>query len=233
MKKIYFVTEGKTDRIVIEELIKKWMGNEDFLVRHIQPPTSAYVEDLDTNLSEGWKGVVSWCSGARPNGPAGRDEALRLAELLIIHTDADVAYDVEFKNPCFAPHPPENPEQQCDWVRNHLRSFFDQNALDKIAFCIPAQDLESWILAALHADVANQNAPIEHRLEPGALLVQRTPHRLIRRKDGRLKKIAEKYEEAAKKIASAWEANISSHVVDCPSAVKFESDFKALIARFG
>jgi len=40
-------------------------GDEDFTVSHIQPPSSAYAEGLDSNLSEGWKGVLAWCSGRR------------------------------------------------------------------------------------------------------------------------------------------------------------------------
>jgi hypothetical protein len=74
MKRIYFVTEGYTDQIIIQGLIEQWLGDEDFTVSHIQPPSSAYAEGLDSNLSEGWKGVLAWCSGQRMGGKAGRDE---------------------------------------------------------------------------------------------------------------------------------------------------------------
>src|SRR5206468_4176481 len=101
MKNVYFVTEGPTDQIVIESLIAYWLRTADFIPRHIQPPSSAYAEGLDSNLSTGWKGVLAWCEGKRPSGPNGRDEALRRADCLIIHTDADVATDAEFKEPAY------------------------------------------------------------------------------------------------------------------------------------
>lgn len=65
MKNIYFVTEGSTDQIVIQGLVEHWLGGEDFIPRQIQPLSSAYAEELDSNLSEGWKGVLAWCSGQR------------------------------------------------------------------------------------------------------------------------------------------------------------------------
>lgn len=231
MKIIYFVTEGKTDKFVIQALIEKWIGDQDFLVRHVQPPTSAYVEGLDTNLSEGWKGVLDWCKGGRPNGPAGRNEALRLADCLIVHMDADVAFDADFKSPPFATFPPVDHDGQCSWVQNELRQFFDESALEKILFCIPAQDLEAWIVAALHPEMAIEHNPIERRVEPAALLVQKAPHRLVRRKEGKLKKQADKYEDAAPKIVLGWERNISSGVVNCSSAVRFEGAAKAFFQR--
>lgn len=231
MKIIYFVTEGKTDRIVIQALLEKWMGDQDFLVRHVQPPTSAYVEGLDTNLSEGWKGVLDWCKGGRASGPAGRDEATRLADCLVIHMDADVAFDPAFKAPPFAPFPPADHDSQCAWVHDELRQFFDNSALEKILFCIPAQDLEAWIVAALHPEMAVEHDPIEQRIEPAALLVQKAPHRLVRRKDGKLKKQTDKYEDAAPKIAQGWLKNISAGVVSCSSADRFEGAAKAFFDR--
>lgn len=99
MKTVYFVTEGKTDQIVLEGLISTWLGEQDFLARVVQPPSSAYAEELDSALSEGWKGVVAWCQGARAAGPAGRNEVISKADCLFIHIDADVAFDPDFKNP--------------------------------------------------------------------------------------------------------------------------------------
>ncbi|MBA3016356.1 MAG: hypothetical protein KKD63_02345 [Proteobacteria bacterium] len=99
MKYIYFVTEGITDKIVIEGLIDCWLDGEDFISRSIQPPSSDYADGLSANLSEGWKGVCNWCAGERMVGPAGRDEAIKNADCLIVHIDADVVTDPEFKAP--------------------------------------------------------------------------------------------------------------------------------------
>lgn len=145
MKLVYFVTEGVTDQIVIQGLVEHWLGDEDFVPNRIQPPSSAYAEGQDSNFFRGLEGTYrAWCRGSRTAGAAGRDEALRQADCLFIHVDADVANNPEFRS--------------------------------------PAQDMEAWVVSALHPEVADQHAPIECRVEPGALLVQRAPHRLVRRK---------------------------------------------------
>lgn len=230
MKRIYFVTEGPTDQIVIEALVTHWLGDEDFVSSHIQPPSSAYAEGLDTNLSGGWKGVLAWCAGSRTGGPAGRDEALRQADCLIIHTDADVAPDSDFKNPPLTvPCPPA--VNASDWVRGHLTSFFGQSLPPNVVLCIPVQDLEAWVLCALHRDIADEYAPIECRQEPGALLVSRNPHRLIRRKDGALKKETDRYKLSASAIAKGWPNATTGSPPRCPEAARFEAEAKKILLR--
>ncbi|MBU0968658.1 MAG: hypothetical protein KKA54_20025 [Proteobacteria bacterium] len=226
MKRIYFVTEGPTDQIVIEGLIDYWLGGEDFIPRYIQPPSSAYADGLDTNLSDGWKGVRDWCVGKRMGGPAGRDEALKQADCLIVHIDADVATDPDFKTPLFkGPCPPA--KNACDWIRNHLTSLLGGEFLPpNVVLCVPSQDLETWVLCALHPEVADENLPIECRENPGMLLVQRRPHRLVRRKGGRLRKETAKYKNSLLAIVKGWvhcTAGVSSR---CPEAIRFEGDTK-------
>lgn len=228
MKYIYFVTEGPTDQIVIEGLITKWLGNEDFIPRHIQPPSSAYADGLNTNLSDGWKGVLAWCKGTRINGPAGRDEAISLADCLIIHTDADVATDPKFKNPAFAGTcPPAS--NSANWVRHHLAASLGSDLPPKIVLCVPAKDLETWVLCALHPDIADQNMPIECKREPGALLVQRSPHRLVRKKDGRLKKETDKYKNSLQAILLGWSNCTEGDQPRCPEAVRFEREARLVL----
>lgn len=227
MKYIYFVTEGSTDQIVIEGLIRQWLGAEDFISRHIQPPSSAYADGLDTALSEGWKGVLAWCAGQR-GGPAGRDEAIKLADCLVIHTDADVATDANFKAPVFSGScPPAASITQ--WVRDHLAVLLGGNVPPNVVLCVPAQDLESWVLCALHPDIADQNMPIECRAEPGALLVQRAPHRLVRRKNGRLKKETTKYRTSLELILAGWPNCAAGEPPRCPEALRFERETRTVL----
>ncbi len=228
MKYVYFVTEGPTDQIVIQGLIANWLGTEDFIPRHVQPPSSAYVDGLDTNLSDGWKGVLDWCAGKRTGGPAGREEALERADCLIIHTDADVAVDEDFKSPAFnGSCPPAS--NACNWVRDHLTSALGGTLPDNVVLCVPAQDLEAWVLCALHHEVADQYLPIECRTEPGALLVQLNPHRLVRRKDGRLKKDTNKYKTTLPNIVKGWANCTVGTTPRCLEAVRFEEEVKGVL----
>ena len=224
MKKIYLVTEGKTDNIVIEGLVSEWLGAEDYLPRHIQPPSSDLIDDVDKKLSEGWRGVVDWCRGERSVGPAGRDEALQMADCLFIHIDADVAYDPDFKEPVYAPVAP-SAITQCDWVRSHIVNLLGGAVPPNVVLCVPPQDLEAWVLTALHPTVSDEHHPIELKSQPASLLVSRNPYKLVRRKEGgRLKKEVAKYEECIHKIVEGWGNCTSGDNIRSPQAVRFESE---------
>lgn len=226
MKRIYFVTEGPTDQIVLQALVEQWLGGEEFVPVPVQPPPSAIVEDPETRLSAGWKGVLAWCAGARPAGRAGRSEALHLAHCLFVHLDADVAGEPDVKDPPFSgPCPPAHPA--CDWVRAAIIDRFGGALPPNAVLCVPAQDLEAWVLCCLHPDVADEFMPIECRAEPGALLVQRKPYRLVRRKDGALQKQTGRYREHAGEIAAGWPACAGGEPPRCPEAARFEREARA------
>jgi hypothetical protein len=228
MKRIYFVTEGLTDQIVIQGLIEEWLGDEDFTVSRIQPPSSDYAAGLDSNLSEGWKGVLAWCSGQRLGGAAGRDEALRLADGLFIHMDADVAPDPAFKSPPFnGACPPA--QSACNWVRDYLTASLGRSLPSNVVLCIPAQDLEAWVLCALHPAVADANAPIECHPDPCALLAVQKAPRLVRNKDGRLRKETAKYRESLPRIVKGWPHCTAGNPSRCPEAARFEADTKRVL----
>lgn len=234
MKTIYFATEGITDQIVLLALATYWLGGEDFLPRRVQPPESAYAIDLESNLSEGWKGVLAWCAGLRPKGGAGRDEVLKLADCLFIHVDADVATDPDFKTPVFnGICPPAH--NACDWIRNHLANQFGSVLPTNIVLCVPAQNLEAWILCALHPDVADTYSPIECRQTPETLLVGRKPHKLTRRKDGKIRKETENYrnQKSLDAIVKGWSNCVeiagNSSSPRCPEAIRFEVETKKVL----
>lgn len=222
------MTEGPTDRLVLEGLVTCWLGEEDFIARHIQPPESALAEGLDENLSDGWKGVVAWCQGKRPAGPAGRDEALAKADCLFVHVDADVATDSGFAMPPFSDV--EAPVSDVtDWIRARLIEYLGGILPKNIVFCIPSKDLEAWILCALHPEVADEYAPIELKEAPGVLLCQRAPFRLIRRKDGRYRKVTDNYQKSVGAIVKGWPNVTSGEVPRCPEALRFEIDARRVL----
>jgi hypothetical protein len=228
MRSVYFVTEGTTDQIVLEALVTAWLGTEDYLPRHIQPPSSAYAEGLDSNLSTGWKGVLAWCAGERPAGEAGRDQALELADCLIVHMDADVADDPDFKNPPFdGSCPPAT--AACDWVRSRIQEKFGGEVPGKVVLCVPSRDLEAWVLTSLHPDVADENMPIECRLDPGTLLIQRAPYRLVRWKAGALKKDTTRYRQYRAAIIAGWRWCTGGAEPRCTQAARFERETRQVL----
>jgi hypothetical protein len=224
-KIVYFVTEGETDQIILEELIAQWLGGQDFISRRIQPPSSDYAEDFDSNLSKGWKGVLGGCMGQRQMGNSGRDEAIKNADCLVIHIDADVAQDQDFKDPiCQQPCPPAS--NACNWIRDELTLHFDGEIPSNVVLCVPAQDLEAWILTALHPDTADRFAPIECRQDPSTLLMI---DKLTRRKDGKLRKITSEYKRQLSSIVKGWRNCTSTNPPRCPEAVRFERETKQVL----
>ncbi len=228
MMNVYFVAEGATDQIVLQALVARWLGSVDFVPRHIQPPSSAYADGLNLSLSMGWKGVLSWCEGRRPHGRAGRDEALRLADCLIVHVDADVAFDQDFRTPRYS-GPRSTARPYCDWVRDHLSSLFGDGLPANVVLCVPSMDMDAWVVCCLHPDVADAHSPIECRSAPGALLVQRAPYRLIRSKGGSLRKETARYRLHAERIAAGWPNCADDDPPRCPEAARFEDEARHVL----
>jgi hypothetical protein len=227
MKKIYFVTEGETDQIFFEGLISEWLGGEDFEPIHIQPPNSSYVAGKQTPLSEGWRGVVTWCSSTLSDLVASRSYVIENASLLVIHVDGDVAFDAQFAGSEFASKgPPVGPV--CSFVKNHLSQFFLPNLPLNIAFCVPSRDLECWILCCLFPTVADANVPIECYENPANLLLFKTP-KLVRRKDGRIRKDVSAYEKNLKEMVQGWANCVAGPIPRCSEAVIFENAVRAII----
>jgi hypothetical protein len=217
---VYFVTEGKTDQIILEELIGHWIG--EFIPRHIQPPASEFVQDQDTPLSNGWRGVLAWCKSQIT-----RDEVVRNATCLVIHLDADIASDTNFKNPiCPEPCPPAS--GACNWVRNEIINLFEGGLPNNVVLCIPAQDLEAWVVSALLPEVADRHIPIECRVQPGTLLI---PRKLTRWKNNRLVKDTVRYLQEAKQIVRGWSNCVDGTPPRCPEALRFELDVRQCFNR--
>lgn len=226
MKIIYFVTEGNTDKIVLEGLIQDWLGTEDFVSRHIQPPSSEYMSELVVNLSQGWKGVTAWCRGERKIGAVSRDEVLLQADCLVIHIDADVALDAQFFDPPLGL--PVVPRVHCDWVRSQISIMLGGAVPNNVVLCVPSQDTESWVLTALHVDISDANQPIENCEKPARLLPKK-PHKLTRFRDGELKKLGQAYSEALPSIIRGWSNCIDPVAGRTPEAIRFEAETRSVL----
>ena len=225
--RISYVAEGKTDLIVLDSLVERFLGTDDYQVNEIQPPSSAFVNDQGP-LGGGWHGVLRWCetAGAAAGGFANAI-ALANCDCLIIHVDADIAMEKELQSLALsAPCPPA--KETCDKIRAHLLSLFGGSPPPKVVLCVPAQCTEAWVFAALHSDDAAQFAPLECRLEPERLLIQK-PDKLVRDKDGAAKKQTAGYRAAADKIAANW----PNATKTCGEAARFETECRAALARIG
>lgn len=224
MKKIYFVTEGVTDQIILEGLIEHWLDGEDFLCNRIQPPSSDYAIHIASPLSQGWKGVVTWCESQADNIKFSREEVIKNADLVVIHIDADVGRDTGFSDPAHAADiPPAS--LLCKHVQNVLLSFFNEKLPENVIFCIPSLDLEAWLVAGLHPELADDNHPVNCFDRPARLLAGKNPHRLVRYKDGILRKQTNRYKMALPKFIHGW----NDCVVRVPEAEEYRISLFAVL----
>lgn len=229
MKRVYFVTEGLTDQLVLEALIAEWLGDEDFESNFVQPPTSAYAEFMNCSLSQGWKGVLAWCSSESSALSFSRQRVVEDADLLVVHMDGDVAFENDFPPGAFGGGIPPA-QAACDHIRAHLCKVLDDQLIrrDKVVFCIPSQSIEAWILCCLFPEVADANIPIECHLNPEILLIERT-YRLTRRKDGRVRKNTDAYRAASSRIVANWANCAGGASPRCVQAARFEIETRAIV----
>ncbi len=224
MRRIFFVTEGVTDQIVLEALVGAWLG-EDFLPSRIQPPASEFARELDGLLSQGWKGVLAWCAGASNVLAASRDEVIRSEDLVVIHLDGDVSLEADLPGgPYGGVIPPIT--LQCDHLRSCVMGLLASNS-PNVVLCVPAQDLEAWVVTCLFPHIAQQNAPIELFGIPAQLLHQRPPHKLVRSKSGALRKVVSRYEMSVGAIVAGWQNCTAGNPPACPEAVRYEQEMRA------
>jgi len=89
------VVEGPTDRLVLEAILTKLLpGEHDY--RPIQPGQTF------GELGTGWKGVRRWCRQTWQRADLNlnlivSDDADALLDLLVIHVDADVAFESDLQ----------------------------------------------------------------------------------------------------------------------------------------
>lgn len=224
VKRIFYVTEGKTDQLVIDALVARWLGDEDFIPTAIQPPESAYADGTETRLSQGWKGVLAWCANV-----VVRDDVIARADCLFIHMDADVAGDPNLKDPPFAAGcPPASAAS--NWVRAELGARLPMPCPTNVVLCVPAHDLEAWVLTALRPDVADANAPVECCTVTDDLVAANTRPRLIVYKQGRARKERRRYQEALDDIVDGWTNCTDGLPPRCAEAVRFEAEARAALS---
>lgn len=221
--RVGYVVEGKTDYIVLDALVEKFLGDKDYVPTQIQPPISEYTNHQGP-LGGGWKGVLMWCEqeGATPGGFAQRVSLLNY-DCLIIHVDADIAAEAELQSHGLSvPCPPA--KDTCDRLRNHLIALLGNPLPSNVVFCIPAQCMEAWVFSALHPDLVASFEPIECRQEVERLLIGKSDG-LVRNHDGRARKEPQRYAKAAHRIAAGWPHAIAT----CPEALCFDNDCRAAL----
>ncbi|OCS90847.1 hypothetical protein [Caryophanon latum] len=209
---IGFVTEGPTDVVLLEALLKHIL-KQPFVTSVLQPIGSADV-GYGAN-GGGWKGVQRWCEEiAVKTGFQNFLTGSNAYDLLIFQIDLDVArekevncYDIEES---ITQNVTRLQQQICSWLQ------IDEEEMKcPVILTIPADNLEAWMLAYLNTD--------EQEIEK----IQK-PDKLLARKPYKLKKSRIHYMRVvAPMLVENWQL-----VKDkCSQAKKFEDDVLSCVRQ--
>jgi hypothetical protein len=211
---IRVVCEGPTDTLVIQSAVKA-LGVE-VVITQIQPEDNS---NLLGGFGGGWKGVRGWCQSAVAT--KGLEVTLANARALVVHVDADIAYDKEIS--CAKPCPPA--QDTTDAVRATVLAWLGAAPEDRrILLCVPAMATEAWVFCALFAK-DRMTTGIECRREPAALLVPKKP-KLVAKKGNRYIKDRVEYAQVFNQLVAGWQDPIPRL---CSEGARFLKELKSKI----
>jgi hypothetical protein len=231
--RVAFVVEGPTDYAILKELVRRFLGNRDFVPQILQPEMSEAFK-VTPGTEGGWPGVCRWCVQTREQsgGDLANNPLFVFHDILIIQLDADVAgfrySDGYVPDPCprrdtlpfQEPCPPAS--ATTDRLREILLLWLGESTAPPGAlFCLPSKALEAWVAAGLFPNDATVRADhLECRSGPESIL--RGKPKAQRLVSGNKKNI-QKYREFASAFAENWDFVKNR----CAEAERFETDFFA------
>jgi hypothetical protein len=217
---IRVVSEGPTDTIVIRSAVAA-LGVEA-VITQIQPEDNSNLLGGDSlgEFGGGWKGVRAWCQSAVKNG--GLQVTLANARTLVVHVDADIAYDKEISRAQTCP----TARDTADAVRSTVLGWLGvTRPPNGIVLCVPAMSTEAWVFCALFPS-DRMTANIECRREPAALLIPKKP-KLVAKKGRRYVKDPVAYAQAHNPLVAGWNKPIPHF---CAEGARFLEELRAGMA---
>jgi len=216
--KIGTVVEGPTDRLVLKAIIEKLCpGDHDYL--DLQPADNG---DSFGRTGTGWKGVRRFCFDVWQF--LGTDISTLITDyqidLLIIHIDADIASGSDLQEG--VTEPVGNVQQPCPPIlptaqnlEKVIAKWLNIGIADKfppeVILAIPAQDIENWLFAALFPDDELCQKPDYECIHkgydqghPAYLMTLKNYRKILKRKDGKIKKSVRSYRQVVGNVADNW-----------------------------
>ncbi|MCB8977916.1 MAG: hypothetical protein H6657_10875 [Ardenticatenaceae bacterium] len=217
--KIGTIVEGPTDRLLLKAVVDEIChGEHEYL--DLQP---ADLGDSFGERGSGWKGVRRFCFDiCQQLSESVSDFIIDFQlDLLIIHIDADVALEEDLQEGAASiakellqPCPPITLTTMSleEVVTKWLNLEHASQLPSQVILAIPAQDSENWVFAALFPedelcqrhDFECIHASTEHQ-HPAYLLTLANYGRILRRKDGKIRKSRSSYRQVLPQVVDAWD----------------------------
>ncbi|MEW6219823.1 MAG: hypothetical protein AB1634_09865 [Thermodesulfobacteriota bacterium] len=214
MVRVGIVAEGKSDWLALESFLEAL--HPDIQFERLRPDLT-----LLSRSPHGWRGVKAWC---QEHGP--RLETLmqgvigRPLHLLLVHLDCSMAHNEGARRPC----PPA--ADTADALREVVLGWLARHPQPSCLLIVtPSMQTDTWVVAALTPPYRG-DAPLECDMEVERELVRR---RLLRRKDGEVKKPEAQFRPLVKQMA----AQLDEVCGRCPQAKRLHTEFTAAVALLG
>lgn len=137
------IIEGKTDRIVIKNILTGYFDNNDIIFKSLQP----LEDETDKNRIEnygGWKLVFNYCSSSKFR------EAFQFIDYVVVQIDTDTSEEIHYDIPKIEDGKElsveEIIEKVCEKLRNLIGAEFYDEYSERIIFAISVHSLECWLL---------------------------------------------------------------------------------------
>ncbi len=204
--KVGFVTEGPTDKPVLEQIVKTIYPDYSIEIQSFFPEKTSAIQ------TRGWGGVKVWCEEFRKL--LNSLMSFNNIDILIILVDQDIA--VQLFNNCKNENPnsfgaqnfptANTPVNIGIWIRKIIeKDWLDNPQISDccLVYCTPAQAIETWIWASIMLDVhVFFDSTIERIKKPEKFL----PLKKYKsgKKEGQPKKTRKQFEELSKNIPRDW-----------------------------
>ncbi len=200
------VAEGKTDVFILEAILQRM--RPDLQVDRIQPE----YHDYDREFGDGgWGRVKKWCQDEGTDLFAYMNLIYPRLDLLVIHTDADIADDLGLAGPC------RRPSRFAGAVSRQVRAWCTPPIPPSVVFAVPCLRIEAWVHAAL------SRRPLPNlECNPG---VDDAMVRLGLQSRGRHRKRTYKYRRVARRVA----ANFDRVAARCGEARRFQARLEKIL----
>ena len=143
------ITEGKTDQIVIGNILSGYFNDPDIDVRPFLP----LLDETDKNRVENfsnWKLVLDYCKSPKFK------EAFQIIDYVIVQIDTDTCeephYDISKLEAGRELSPEELIEKVSEKLRNLIGKDFYDEYYQQIIFAISVHEIECWLLPLYYTD---------------------------------------------------------------------------------
>jgi hypothetical protein len=212
------VTEGPSDFLVLRAVIASTVPGAEVVPLHPDVPLSIYPEygaaAGRASRGTGWMGVQSWCRDYGPDLDLFMRADLETQyDALVIHVDASTADKLGLERDC----PPAN--ATTDLLRSAIvRDWLGIAEPPYLVLATPSKCTEAWVVAALSID----RTGLECDKAVENILVRK---RLLRKKDGLVKKPRNRYEPLAHQTG----AKLKRVRAACSEADRFVNDVARVV----